>query len=118
MATLIGKMVHKGNGSSSPFNSILKSSTGFARKYLFRRRSLAQRRKGAKRYRVSKGFLCAFAREKCFAQRSPGVLSAFHAKRYRVSKVFLCAFAGDQCAFKPAARNCLHTRSTNSLIGG
>jgi hypothetical protein len=30
--------------------------------------SLAQRRKGAKRYRVSKGFLCAFAplREKYF----------------------------------------------------
>src|SRR5215208_3602267 len=32
MATLMGKMVHKGNGSSSPFNSIVKSSTGFARK--------------------------------------------------------------------------------------
>ncbi|HKG97198.1 MAG TPA: hypothetical protein VKA97_05270, partial [Pyrinomonadaceae bacterium] len=34
---------------------------------------LAQRRKGAKRYRVSKGFLCAFAplREKSFSQRGP-----------------------------------------------
>jgi len=32
------------------------------------RRTLAQSRKGAKRYRVFKGFLCAFAREKYFAQ--------------------------------------------------
>ena len=34
---------------------------GFARKHLYAGRCLTQRRKGAKRYRVSKGFLCAFA---------------------------------------------------------
>ena len=40
-------------------------------KYLFNEEVLAQSRKGAKRCRVSKGFLCrlcAFAGEKCFAQ--------------------------------------------------
>jgi len=38
------------------------------------KRSLAQRRKGAKRYRVSNGFLCAFAplREESFPHRDPG----------------------------------------------
>jgi hypothetical protein len=34
-------------------------------------RAKAQRRKGAKRYRVSKVFLCAFAREKNFPHRDP-----------------------------------------------
>src|SRR6185437_1720645 len=40
---------------------------------------LAQRRKGAKRYRVSKGFLCAFAplREKYFL--SPTMIGTFRA---------------------------------------
>jgi hypothetical protein len=43
------------------------------------RRSLPQRRKGAKRYRVSKGFLCAFAplREKYFL--SPTAMRTFRA---------------------------------------
>src|SRR5258705_7893092 len=70
---------------------------GFARKVRLPRRSLAQRRKGAKRYRVSKGFslrLCAFAREIFSSFRGPWMhLSTFRAKRLRVSPGIKRGFA-------------------------
>jgi signal transduction histidine kinase/ABC-type uncharacterized transport system substrate-binding protein len=50
------------------------------------RRTLTQRRKGAKRYRVSRGFLCAFAplREKNVREVSRDDLSTFRAKPVQV----------------------------------
>ena len=58
-----------------PMNQLCPTCTSIPR------RSLAQRRKGAKRYRVSKIFLCAFAREMFLRQRCPEMqLSTFLAK--------------------------------------
>src|SRR5258705_2754637 len=75
---------------------------GFARKVPLRRRSLAQRRKGAKRYRVSKGLalrLCAFARE---------IFSWFRA--------CLDAFEYFSCKAAPTSRMRNVNQIVNSLI--